>query len=252
MWSLQGLRKKKLLHLNMNLVQLHYFYSICGNSQCDTLAYLGQNCNLRLKPWQGALLEESFQCNHRKLKQNSWHDAELSAKAQPAWREGCCCCSGVCALSLTPVWCVQVSLHNHFLPARGVRQLEWALGRECNRDSKIWSVSNPLCYLPQICGGIELLLRLLWCFSSGLEFPRMWPKMMATAQALLQDQPFLSFWSRPSFCWSSSTSSGERGARKLLAARHITISSFQASPLTTALTLKIFLNRTVKKQVSRG
>lgn len=83
----KGLEKKKLLHLDTNLVQPHYFTPFCGNSHCDTFAYLGPNCNLRLKPRQRALLEESFQCNHRQLKQSSWHDTELSAKAEPTPRD---------------------------------------------------------------------------------------------------------------------------------------------------------------------
>jgi len=44
---------------------------------------LDPKCNLRLKPQQGALLEENFQENLRKPRQSSWYDAILSAKAKP-------------------------------------------------------------------------------------------------------------------------------------------------------------------------
>lgn len=135
-------------------------YSV-GIPNVTHLHILGPNCNPRVKPWQEALLEERFQCNHRKLKKSSWHDAELSAKAKPAWREGwCCCCQGWVQgsvhLDLAPVWWVQVSLHNNFHPARAVRQLEWALGQEMQqRPQNLVGHQHPLLPFPTSVGAFN-------------------------------------------------------------------------------------------------
>lgn len=81
-----GLKKATKFKYGLSPTTLYTFIPFCVNFPCDTLAYLGPKHNLRLKPQQGALLEESFQENLRKLKQSSWYDAVLSAKAKPKQR----------------------------------------------------------------------------------------------------------------------------------------------------------------------
>lgn len=83
-----GLEKKTNTKLKYGISPTTLYTSIpfCGNFLCDTVTYLGPKCYLRLKPRQGALLEENFQENIRKLKQSSWYDTELSAKAKPNQR----------------------------------------------------------------------------------------------------------------------------------------------------------------------
>lgn len=156
--------KKKLFYLNINLVKLHYFSHFCGNSQCDTLIHLGPNCNLRLKPRQGALLEERFQRSHRKLKQSSWHDAELAAKAKAPWREGCCC-QGWVQGSVLWAWALcDVPRCLWTSPLQPGVSGGWDRLWECDRDTKFCSASNTLCCLSTRLWGHWTLLEtvVLW------------------------------------------------------------------------------------------
>lgn len=145
-WSSTRAKKKATkFKYGLSPTTLYTFIPFCGNSPCDTLAYLGPKCNLRLKPWQGALLGESFQENLRKLKQSSWYDAVLFCKSKtktesrcsrqgwvqgsvqaawPPWTWPCAVFSCYCT---TTASLQHVALLRQGLPARGVRWPERAL-----------------------------------------------------------------------------------------------------------------------------
>lgn len=207
-------KKKKLFYLNINLVKLHYFSHFCGNSQCDTLIYLGPNCNLRLKPRQGALLEISAQPQKAEAELLAW--CRTCCKSKSTVEGGLLLPglgSGVCALSLSPVWCAQVSL-NLSLTARGVRRLGQALGM-WQRHQVLLCLQHPLLPFHTAVGALNSSWDggALGCNSQGCD-PGRWQQLWFTKPSLAFD-PIPHFAKAPGFplgkyqpesCWQPGTS----------------------------------------------